>query len=158
MQQRIRNQKSENVLEEQNGPDPRDRCFISMMQCNLCFTTLSNYLVVASSSCSFRIAPELNLAKRYWPPGPPGPPGPSRLRVKTVAQRRPRPAARPRSVGTSAREAQSATANRRRRSGVNDWEVVPPAPCSTRRTGGSPMPRLLSSHRHIRSYHASERL
>jgi hypothetical protein len=39
-----------------------------------------------------------------------------------------------------------------------DWEVVPPAPCSTRRTGRSPMPRPLSSRLHIRRHHASERL
>jgi hypothetical protein len=61
-------------------------------------------------------------------------------------------------VGASARETQSGTPNRRRRSGVNDREVVPPAPCSTRRTGGSPMPRPLSSRLHIPRHHASERL
>jgi hypothetical protein len=61
-------------------------------------------------------------------------------------------------VGASAGEAQSATPNRRRRSGVNDWEVISPAPCSTRRRGGSPMPRPLSCRLHIRRHHASERL
>jgi hypothetical protein len=113
----------------------------------------SYYVVVASSSCSLRIALELATRNR-----PPEPPGPLRLRVKTVVQSRPRPAARPRPVGTSAREAQSAIPNRRRRSGMNDWEVVRPAHCSTRRTGGSPMPRPLSSRLHIRRHHASERL
>jgi hypothetical protein len=126
---------------------------MSMMHCKLKLKTLSNYVVVASSFCRFRIA--LDLATRCRPPGSPGPP---RLRVKTVAQSRHRPAARPRPVGASARQAQSATTNRRRRSGVIDWELVPPAPCSTRRTGGSPMPRPLSSRLHIRRHHASERL
>jgi hypothetical protein len=122
------------------------------VQCNF-NKTLSNYVGVGSSSRGFRIA--LELATRYMPPGPPGP---LRLRVKTVAQSRHRPAARPRPVGASARQAQSAKPNRRRRSGVNDWEVVPSAPCSTRRTGGSQMPRPLSSRLHIRRHHASERL
>jgi hypothetical protein len=126
---------------------------MSMMQCKANLTTLSNYVGVASSSRSFRIA--LELATRYRPPGPPGPP---LLHVQTVAQSRPRPAARPCPVGASARQAHSATTNRRRRSGVNDWEVVPPAPCSTRRTGGLPMPRPLSSRLHIRRYYASERI
>jgi hypothetical protein len=126
---------------------------MSMMQCMLNLTTLSNYVVVASSSCSFRI--DLELETRYRPPGPPGPP---RLRVKTVSQSRPRPAARPRPVGASAREAQSPTPNRRRRSGVNDWEVAPPAPCSTRRTGGSSMLKPLSSRLHIGRHRTSARL
>jgi hypothetical protein len=133
--------------------EQRDGRFMSMKQCKLNLTTLSNYVVVASRSCSFRI--DLELETRYRPPGPPGPP---RLRVKTASRSRPRPAARPRPVGASAREAQSPTPNRRRRSGVNDWEEVPPTPCSTRRTGGSSMPKPLSSRLHIGRHHASARL
>jgi hypothetical protein len=114
---------------------------------------LSIYAVVASISCSFRIA--LELAPCYMPPGPPGP---SRLRVKTAAESRPGPAARARPVSASAREAQTATPDRRRQSGVADWEVALPARCSTRRTGGSPVPRPLFSRLIVRRHAASERL